>query len=78
MTCGPIQRRARRQLDKRQGGEQSGPSGSLTTPSGGTSYSSPDDSIDITYQPVTEGGETFGIDASLTSDLGNFTVRCID
>lgn len=70
ITCGPVQRT--RSLSKRQDG--GGPSGSLTTPSGGTSYNSPDGAIQITYQPVTEGGQTFGIDAALVSDLGNYTV----
>jgi hypothetical protein len=78
VVCGPVQRKRNsipllQPFSKRQesGG---GPSGSLNTPTGGTSYTSPDDSINIVYQPVTEGGQTFGIDAALTSDFGNYTV----
>jgi hypothetical protein len=73
ITCGPVQRT--RSLSARQdGGNGGGPSGTLTTPTGGASYNSPDGNIQITYQPVTEGGQTFGIDAALISELGNYTV----
>lgn len=72
ISCGPVQRT--RSLSARQDGGSGGPSGSLTTPTGGASYNSPDGNIQITYQPVTDGGQTFGIDAALISELGNFTV----
>lgn len=76
ITCGPVQRT--RSLSARQeGGGGGGPSGSLTSPSGGTSYESPEGAIQITYQPVTEGGQTFGIDAILVSDFGSYTVRIV-
>ena len=73
VNCGPIQL-ALPPSDrvKRQSG--GGPSGTLSSPSGGATVQSPDGSIDITYVPVTDGGQTFAIDAVLSSDAANYTV----
>ena len=72
INCGAVQLAipAPDRLQKRQ---DSGPSGTLNAPAGGQTYSE-SDSLNLQYTPVTEGGQTFGIDASLTGDAGNFTV----
>ncbi|CAD6581077.1 MAG: hypothetical protein CYPHOPRED_001434 [Cyphobasidiales sp. Tagirdzhanova-0007] len=57
-------------LEKRQ---DSGPSGTLTAPGGGQAYNQ-EGTLSLQYQPVTQGGQTFGIDASLAGPAGNFTV----
>lgn len=71
VTCSPIQAV---QLARRQDGQGAGPSGILNTPSDGQQYESGNDSISISYTPVTEGGTTFGIDGILAGQAGNFTV----
>lgn len=79
VSCSPIQLalpppsdKKARSLLKRQ--TEGGPSGTLTSPSGGASLTSPGGSLDIAYTPVTEGGQTFAIDAVLSSDSANYTV----
>ena len=73
VSCGPIQL-ALPPSDRVKRQEGGGPSGSLTSPSGGSTVQ-PDGSIDIVYAPVTEGGQTFAIDAVLSSEAANYTVR---
>lgn len=75
VVCAPIQAVSPQQRDSKMANtvKRAGPSGQLVIPPGNTQYGQ-GGVLQVSYEPVTFNGQTFGIDATLVGPAGNFTV----